>query len=90
MSRWLVRHAPPDTLHPANAGRVRDAHQVGGPPEEVFRLDEMVTLNAFHGLAGERITAAKVNQLAPVVNQTLPMIGCLSFGRSVTLCIVHR
>jgi hypothetical protein len=50
----------------------------------------MVTLNAFHGLAGERITAAKVNQLAPVVNQTLPMIGCLSFGRSVTLCIVHR
>ena len=28
--------------------RVRDAHQVGGPPEEVFRLDEMVTLNGFH------------------------------------------
>ena len=43
MSRWLVRHAPPDTLHPANAGRVRDAHQVGGPPEEVFGLDEMVS-----------------------------------------------
>lgn len=29
--------------------RVRDAHHVGGPPEEVFRLDEMVTLNGFHG-----------------------------------------
>src|SRR6266511_1655419 len=32
--------------------RVRDAHQVGGPPGEVFRLDEMVI--RFHGLDGKR------------------------------------
>ena len=27
-------------------------HQVGGPPEEIFRFDQMVTLNGFHGIAG--------------------------------------
>lgn len=43
--------------------RVRDAHQVGRPPGKVFRLDEMVTLNGFHKLAGERFVAAKVKQL---------------------------
>jgi len=58
-----VRHAPPGSLHPASAGRVRDAHQVGGPPEEVFQLDEMVILHGFHGIAGEHFVAAKVNQL---------------------------
>jgi len=31
--------------------RVGDFHQVGGPPGEIFRLDEMVTLNGFHSLA---------------------------------------
>jgi hypothetical protein len=36
----------------------------GGPPEEVFPLDDMETLNSFRGLAGERFAAAKVNQLA--------------------------
>ena len=52
--RWPVRHAPPGALQII---RVRNAHQVGGPPEEVFRLDEMVT--SFHGLAGERFAAYK-------------------------------
>src|SRR5437667_1399409 len=31
--------------------RVGDFHQVGGPPGEIFRLDEMVTLNGFHELS---------------------------------------
>jgi hypothetical protein len=31
---------------------------------EIFRFDEMVTLNGFHGLAGEQFPAAKLNQLA--------------------------
>jgi len=32
--------------------RVGDFHQVGGPPGKIFRLDEMVTLNGFHGIVG--------------------------------------
>jgi len=31
--------------------RVRDLHQVGRSPEEIFRLDQMVTFNGFHGFA---------------------------------------
>ena len=44
--------------------RVWDFHQVGGPPKEIFRLDQNITLNGFHGLTGERFAVAKVNQLA--------------------------
>ena len=44
--------------------RIGDFHQVGRPPEEVLRLDEMVTLNRFHELAGECLAAVKTNQFA--------------------------
>ena len=54
--------------------RVGDFHQVGGPPEEVFRLDEMVTSNGFHKLAGERFASAEINPIAPVINQSSLMI----------------
>jgi len=41
---------PVHTIH-ARVGRVvRDLHQVGQPPAQVIRLDEMVTLDGFHGL----------------------------------------
>ena len=44
--------------------RIRDVHQVGGPPGKVFGLDEMVTLYRFHKVGGERYAAAKKKQIA--------------------------
>ena len=43
--------------------RVRDFHQIGGPPEEIFRFDQMVTLNGFHELV-TNVRGRKVKQHA--------------------------
>ena len=39
--------------------RVGDFHQLRGPPGEIFRLDEMVTLNGFHGIAANTSLSPK-------------------------------
>src|SRR5205807_6801583 len=41
--------------------RVRDAHQVGGPPVQVARRDEVVTLDAFHEFPRGRETRSEQN-----------------------------
>ncbi|HEY5893685.1 MAG TPA: hypothetical protein VIT91_10680, partial [Chthoniobacterales bacterium] len=65
--RALPQILAPGAFHPAGAGRVRDLHQIGRPPEEVFRLDEMVTLDGFHELAGEPFASkAHLAQCLPV------------------------
>src|SRR6185295_18144477 len=43
--------------------RVRDPHQIGRPPEEVFRLDEMVTFNGFHEMVGGHLAPVKETSL---------------------------
>ena len=35
--------------------RVRDFHQVRWPPVQIFRLDEVITLNRFHGRANWKL-----------------------------------
>ena len=50
----LGGHAPQTRSHVLASSslqviRIRDLHEVGGPPEKVFRLDEMVALDGVHG-----------------------------------------
>jgi len=51
--RALRRQSPQPRAHIFAAGalqiiRVRDFHQIRRPPVQVFRLDEVITLNRFH------------------------------------------
>jgi hypothetical protein len=55
-ARALGRQPPESGAEIAAPGslqiiRVGDFHQVGEPPREIFRLNQMVTLNSFHGIA---------------------------------------
>ena len=56
--------------------RVRDFHQVGRPPEEILRFDQMVTLNGFHELV-TNVRGRKVKQRAQL-GLAIPLIIRLS------------
>src|SRR6266487_3067646 len=63
--------------------RVRDLHQVGRPPGEVFRLDEIITLNGFHGFAGGTFAFAP-QRLNPSSAPRLPVRGISAFDSQLS------